>query len=100
MKKNINPHIAHLKKIVPTGSTVYTKVLNVSASGMSREVMMLVTYKKEIINISYYVADSLGAKLGKDGGVIVKGTGMDMAYFLVCDITSITGNKNLTKRSI
>lgn len=96
----VSPHVAHLASLVPAGATVYTKYLHVSKSGMTSEVMLLIPVNGEIVNISYYLADCIGHKIGVNGGVIVKGFGLDLAHWLVMEISKVTGNKNLTKRSI
>lgn len=89
--------IARLKKWLPAGKSVYTVVQNVSRSGMTRTIAVLiprlVTYtdgdgkrRRELVisDISGHVAAACGWRYDrKRGGVIVRGVGMDMGFHLV-----------------
>ena len=76
--------IARLHEYLKPGSTVRTSVLHVSRSGMQREIeclcVALANGEPEIVNISYLVARAIGARLGKSGGVVMGGAGMDMCF--------------------
>lgn len=73
-----------LKEILPHGSTVYTLVTSVSKSGMSRSIKCLVIYKDDLIDISDFVAKAIENPFdNNNGGVKVKGCGMDMGWYLV-----------------
>lgn len=69
---------------VRAGSTIYTKVLHVSRSGMTRTIGCYVVRKGEVFDVSHLVAPAIGATLDRDrGGVKVQGCGMDMTFYVV-----------------
>ena len=73
----------YLKQIVPKGSAIYTTVMKVSQSGMSRHIKVLRPDGDEVRNISYYVAERLGLPYReKTGSVFVPGCGMNMCFWL------------------
>lgn len=77
-------NLAWLKKILPPGSTVYTKVDHVSKSGMFRRISAYAMVQGEPIDISGRAADVMGWTWDRDrGGVKVSGCGMDMGFHLV-----------------
>lgn len=79
-----NFSIVYLKSIIPEGSTVYTTLISVSRSGMSRNFKCLAIVENEIHDISFDVARALQWKYSvNDRAVNVRGCGMDMAYKLV-----------------
>ncbi len=70
---------ATLKQWIKPGSTVYTLIRHVSASGMSRRISCYIVNNGEIQDISGYVAEILEWRRNdKDGALIVGGCGMDM----------------------
>ena len=65
---------------------IYTSVVHVTASGMSRDIMCLIVIGDEIHNVSWLVARAVGWRIApRNSGmaVRVKGVGMDMTYHLV-----------------
>jgi hypothetical protein len=79
--------IRQLKKWLKPGDSVYTVINRVSSSGMFRRIVVLIAVKKEIINISWYVARVCGYK-DCDGSVGVGGCGMDMGFSVVYNLAS------------
>lgn len=101
--------IERLLQAVEPGDTVYTIIRHVSRSGMQREIS-LVTIDRSIATgilaehavndargiaklghdalttIDYWVARALGYRIGKHGGIIVGGCGMDMGFHLVYNL--------------
>ena len=75
--------IEWLRGRYPKGYTFYTKVTHVSRSGMQRRIMVVGARENEPENVSYYVAKALEWRIGKDGGVVVNGCGMDMGFHLI-----------------
>lgn len=82
-KDEIASFTEKLRAQLPPGSSVYTSVLHVSRSGMSREIAAYVHTPTGIENISWQVAAITGQRYGERGGVIVGGCGMDMTFALV-----------------
>lgn len=63
-------------------------VLNkVSRSGMQREITFLVAHKGEIVNINWSICQVMSYRMGKTGGLIVKGCGMDMGFHVVNNLS-------------
>lgn len=83
----------NLRKWFPKGSTVYTILRHVSASGMSRDISVVCIHPDEagtgtrwISHPNYAVSKVLGYRLvTKDGSdaIRVGGCGMDMGYHIV-----------------
>lgn len=69
----------HLKP----GSYVYTSVLHVARSGMSRDIKVCIVIDGEICPITYSVACLLGLPMRGNGGLHIDGCGMDMCFEVV-----------------
>ena len=75
------------------GVTIYTTIRSVAKSGMSRAIScFIITTEADgsnyIQSIDYFVGIILGLKRHKEGGLIVRGCGMDMGYKIVHDLAS------------
>ena len=75
-----------LLELLKPGRTVYSQIVNVSASGMQRSIKFFAIIDDKLINITHKVACVLGHKMHKNGGLIVTGCGMDMAFSVVYNI--------------
>jgi hypothetical protein len=71
---------AELLQSIKPGQTVWTQVLSVSASGMSRKIKFYIVEGSRIRNISGQVAELTGHKWADNGAVVFNGCGMDMAW--------------------
>lgn len=89
--------IEKLRDWLSPGDTVWTVLVHVSRSGMTRHIKTLIqaTETSEgveritIQNISFWVATALGEKMPKGKlAVVVQGTGMDMGFHLVYNLGS------------
>lgn len=70
-------------KLIP-GSVVYTTVLHVSRSGMTRAIKAIIVRDGVAEDVSWLVAKAIGGRLHNDyGGVKMSGCGMDMTFALV-----------------
>lgn len=79
---------------VVDGTTIYAKVVRVSASGMSRHVRLYISKDGEIIDISYWAAKALEWGYAGDGyreGIRVSGCGMDMLFHTVYSLSYAMG---------
>lgn len=77
-----------LKKLFPKGSTVYTILRHVSASGMSRRIST-VSSLDLAGNPDYYIEQLGLAKRHKHKpGLVIEGCGMDMGYHLAHTLAS------------
>jgi hypothetical protein len=76
--------IETLRTVYPVGSTVYTILEHVSASGMSRRIKFLHVDGGDICRATYLVGLATGYKRsGNYDGLRVDGCGMDMGYHVV-----------------
>lgn len=93
--------IKRLLRTVEPGDSVYTLVRHVSKSGMQREISLVAIDRSTIVlpidsrdgiaklgresisTIDYWAARALGYRIGKHGGIVVGGCGMDMGFHLV-----------------
>lgn len=78
--------IEALRLMLPTGSTVFTILRHVSASGMSRNISLVVKTTEGIQDITWYVAKALEDNLTESKGhrAIKTGVcGMDVGFNLV-----------------
>jgi hypothetical protein len=78
--------IDYLKTFLKPGSEVYTQVLHVSSSGMTREIKLLAVVDGQIRNISYKAAKVMQDKIGNHDGIKISGCGMDMGFSLVYNL--------------
>lgn len=81
-----------LTHYVKEGAKVYTILRHVSASGMSRDISLVIAQGEEIIDITYYAAHAMGDKVKESKGhrvIKVHGAGMDMGFHLVYNLSSV-----------
>jgi hypothetical protein len=77
---------------IKPGVKVYTIMRNVSSSGMSRDISLVIGDGNDIADITYYAAQALGDKLIESKGhraIRVRGAGMDMGFHLVYNLSSV-----------
>ncbi len=91
-KQDRQEAIDFLRTILKPGDRITCTVLHVSASGMSRTIMLQVPRIDSegtpyIADISWSVADAIGERFDrKRGGVIMTGCGMDMCFAAVYNL--------------
>jgi len=85
IKQEAAQELGNILSTIPT-DTIYTVIRHVSASGMQREISVKMIDAGRIIHLDYLVSTALGRKLGKHGGIVIKGCGMDMGFHLVENI--------------
>lgn len=79
--------LARLREWIKPGDTVRVVLRNVSRSGMSREIGVVLIKDGVTLHPNHAVACVLGERLGKRDGVIVGGCGMDMGFHLVYSLS-------------
>lgn len=93
---------ARLREWMPEGSTVYTILRHVSASGMSRDISLVVPWADEwgkvgFIHPNYGASKVLGGRLVTKNGsdaIRIGGGGMDMGFHLVYSLShALYGNE-------
>jgi hypothetical protein len=89
-----NKAIISLKNYLRPGTTVYTVLRSVSASGMSRTLDLYVVINSEIVRITWRVAEALDARYDqKRQALRVSGCGMDMGWHCIYNLSHlILGN--------
>ena len=80
--------LERLRERLKPGDTVYTILRHVSRSGMLREISAVVIRGGHILNLSHTAAPACGLRIGKRGGLVVGGCGMDMGFHLVYSLSS------------
>lgn len=87
-KEQIENSTKYLKKLFARNTRVYTSVKRVSSSGMSRHILVYVSRKNQIIDITWHVGNVAGyTHSDKTGGLIVGGCGMDMGFHLIYSLS-------------
>jgi len=77
----------YLKKVIPKGEAIFTTVMHVAPSGMSRHIKVMRPHEDEVENISYFVAEALGLPYReKTRSVFVSGCGMNMCFWLAYEL--------------
>lgn len=71
-----------LHEIVSVKSEIHTIVRHVSRSGMQREISAYAIDRSDgsLVCLDYFMSRLLGDRIGKHGGLVVGGCGMDMAW--------------------
>ncbi len=80
--------LAVLRAMLRPGDTVSTILRHVSASGMQREISLTIARldssgSPSTYDITYRAAEAMGERIGKRGGIVAGGCGMDMGFSLV-----------------
>lgn len=95
-----------LKGILRKGETVFTVLRHVSASGMQREIGLVVIRKGAdgfmdyCLHPNHGASRLLGLRQGKRKGLIVDGCGMDMGWHLVSNLShALYGDENALKHA-
>ena len=77
-----------LLELVKPGDTVYTILRNVSRSGMSRVIDLIVMSDGQPCSISAMAAEVIGNRMDRyRWGIKISGAGMDMGFALVYDLS-------------
>jgi hypothetical protein len=72
-----------LHELLKPGDVVTTVLFHVSASGMSRDIGVIIAREDRVIDITWQVAQALDYPLAKKQGLRVSGCGMDMGFHIV-----------------
>ena len=79
-----------LLELVKPGDTVYTILRHVSRSGMSRVIDLVIISDGQPFSISGWAASVTDRRLDRDRwGIKIGGTGMDMGFALVYDLSYV-----------
>jgi hypothetical protein len=103
-KTEKNKYIKDLKKLVKLDSNLYVNINSVSSSGMTRKLSVYAIVKSDksilkngtwskkkvntLIKLNWYISKLDIIRLDKNGACIVRGCGMDMAFWLTNYIKS------------
>jgi hypothetical protein len=81
--------ITKLREWIKPGDTIKCILRHVSRSGMQREISLLAVVDGDCMNIDYWAARAMGDRIGKHGGIVIGGCGMDMGFALVYNLSSV-----------
>ena len=82
--------IQRLREVLKKGDVLFTQLMHVSSSGMTRHIKVRQLKHDTALNWSYLVSKVVGWKQSeKTNGIIVGGCGMDMGFHLVYTLSSI-----------
>jgi hypothetical protein len=76
-----------LQALIKPGDTVFTELLSVSSSGMTRHIKPFVIIDNRPVWIGGLVSNVLGYRLDDRGGVVVGGCGSDMGFEIVYNLS-------------
>ena len=81
--------IAKLQELCPAGTTVYTVLRYTTSSGMGRVISAFIIKDGKPYELDYLIERSeIGFKRNqKHGGLMVRGTGMDMGFHVVYELS-------------
>lgn len=93
--------LKRLREKMPPGTTVWTKLLHVSKSGMTRWLDVYIIVNNEPLRYTWSVADAVDMSYSvKHEGVKVDGCGMDIGFHLVnCLSYALHGYETKGKRA-
>jgi hypothetical protein len=77
---------AKLLELLKDDTIIYTSLVSVARSGMTRRIKCYIVKDNEINNISFFVARFLEWSLN-DKGIKVEGCGMDMGFHTVNNLS-------------
>lgn len=83
--------IEELRAIFPKGSTAYTILRHVSASGMTRDISVIAVIAGEPVNVSYLVSRACNDRMSpysNHNALRVGGAGMDMGFHVVYGLSA------------
>lgn len=89
-----------LKSRLARNRKVYTVTTEVSRNGARRNIAVLLSTRKGVINISNAVSDALGWKWADNNSVIVGGMGMHMGHYLVRKLSEALFNDDQFLQSV
>ena len=79
-----------LKEYLKEDITIHSIIRSVSNSGMSRNISFKITDKDNILDLSYHIAKALQYPFNnKKHAVKVSGSGMDMAFHVVHNLSHV-----------
>jgi len=82
--------IEALKSYLKKGMTLQAIIRQVSNSGMSRSISFKVIYKKELIDLSWWISKALEYPFNdKHHAIKIWGCGMDMSFHVVHNLSHV-----------
>ena len=92
--------IETLKEYLKEDMTIHSIIRTVSNSGESRNISFKITDKDNILDLSYHIAKALQYPFNeKYHAVKVSGSGMDMAFYVVHNLSHVLFNNGYKLKS-
>ena len=96
--------MSDFKTLLGENPKIFIRLASVSASGMTRTfdcyVIVDTPYGKDILNVNHQVGSYASKRLNRQGSVIIKGCGMDMAFALVRELSMMVYGDTRLKYSV
>ena len=92
--------IETLKEYLKEDMTIHSIIRTVSSSGETRNISFKITDKDNILDLSYHIAKALKYPFNdKHHAIKIKGSGMDMAFHVVHNLSHILFNNGYKLKS-
>ena len=85
-QSEVEESLAYLRRTLQPGATVYTILRSVSRSGMQREVDFYAIRDNRPVWLAGAMSRVLGYRQSKHGSLIVRGCGLDVAWYAVYEL--------------
>jgi hypothetical protein len=79
--------MSHFKTLLGSSPKLYLRLTSVSRSRIFRSFDCFVIIEGKLVNVNDEVSAYASKKLNPLGSVLIKGSGMDMAYTLVAEVS-------------
>ena len=81
--------MADFKTRLGSNPKLFIRLASTSKSGMSRSFDCYVVHENDIVNVNHEVSAYISKRRNSSGSVIMKGCGMDMAFALTYELSSL-----------
>lgn len=80
------------KTMLGSNPKLFIRLASASKSGMSRSFDCYIIHENDIVNVNHEVSAYISKRRNSSGSVIMKGCGMDMAFALTYELSSLLYN--------
>lgn len=89
-----------LIKLLSKKNTIYSLVRHISKSGMCREIDFFCCENNDLVRITYEISKVLKSKIGKTGGIRIKGCNTDLTIGLINELSMSLFDKSFSLRRV
>ena len=80
------------KTMLGSNPKLFIRLASTSKSGMSRSFDCYIRHENDIVNVNHEVSAYISKRRNSSGSVIMKGCGMNMAFALTYELSSLLYN--------